>query len=65
MCVSLKVEAVSDEEYQLFLNTLQKRSAYNFNTSLNETDRILTLSTCYNEKEKVVMHAKLIKRSQK
>ena len=58
----IQTEFYSDEEYQSFLNTLLKRSAYNFNTSLNESDRILTLSTCYNEKERVVMHAKLIKK---
>ena len=27
----------------------------------NKTDKILTLSTCYTEKEKVVLHAKLLK----
>lgn len=58
----LQTEFYSDEEYNLFLETLTKRSAYNFNTLLNETDKILTLSTCYNEKERVVMHAKLIKK---
>ena len=39
-----------------------KRSNLNFNTKVNENDKILTLSTCYNEKEKVVLHSKLIKR---
>lgn len=58
----IQTEFYSDEEYQSFLNMLLKRSTYNFNTSLNEIDRILTLSTCYNKKERVVMHAKLIKK---
>lgn len=48
--------------YQTFLNMLLIRSDYNFNTSINENDNILTLSTCYNKSDKVVLHAKLIKR---
>ena len=41
------------------------RSAHNFNTTINENDKILTLSTCYSKSEKLVMHAKLIKRESK
>jgi predicted ATPase len=33
-----------------------------FNTTINENDQILTLSTCYNSNDKFVIHAKLIKR---
>lgn len=58
----LQIEFSSDAEYKKFFNKLIDRSLYNFNTSINETDNILTLSTCYNNNEKVVMHAKLIKR---
>ena len=46
-------------------NKLLNRSNYNFKTTINENDRILTLSTCYNNSEKVVLHAKLIKRERK
>lgn len=52
----------NDEEYLEFLNMIKNRSFYNFNTSVQSNDRILTLSTCYNSSEKVVLHAKLIKR---
>ena len=38
------------------------RSSHNFNTSVSEIDNVLTLSTCYNDNEKVVLHAKLIKK---
>ena len=49
-----------------FLNTLKNRSAYNFYTSINKDDKILTLSTCYNnDNERVVLHAKLIKKETK
>ena len=58
----IQTEFTSDEEYQTFLDTLKGRSAVSFDTSLNTTDKILTLSTCYNKTDKVVMHAKLIKR---
>ena len=34
---------------------------YNFNTNLSASDQILTLSTCYSETEKMIIHAKLIK----
>lgn len=58
----IQTEFTSDEEYQSFLDMLKGRSAVTFDTSLNTTDKILTLSTCYNKTDKVVMHAKLIKR---
>ena len=52
----------SDEEYGNFLNKLKDRSMFDFRTSIANTDKILTLSTCYNEFEKMVVHAKLIKK---
>lgn len=55
----------STEEYQQFLNTIKGRSIYNFNTTLATTDKILTLSTCYNENVRLVVHAKLIKKNVK
>ena len=41
---------------------LKERSKYNFNTNVTENDNILTLSTCYNDNDKVILHAKLIKK---
>lgn len=55
----------SDEVYIKFLNTLKGRSIYNFNASMNSDDKILTLSTCYDDNIRTVVHAKLIKRSVK
>ncbi len=55
----------SDEQFQNFANLLLERSSYNFGTTVSATDKILTLSTCYNDDEKVVLHAKLIKRESK
>ena len=55
----------SNEEYTKFLNTIKQRSIHNFNTNLDINDKILTLSTCYSDTERTVVHAKLIKRSPK
>jgi len=55
----------SEKEYGDFINMLIGRSAHNFDTTVSSNDKILTLSTCYNNTEKVVLHAKLIKRDAK
>lgn len=51
----------SDEKYLSWLNMLQNRSIYSFDTTLNSNDRIITLSTCLGD-DRVVLHAKLIKK---
>lgn len=62
----LQIDFISDNEYRRFLDILIGRSQFNFNTTINENDHILTLSTCYNnDKERVVLHAKLIKKKKK
>lgn len=59
----LKTNFDNDDSYKNFLNTLKNRSIYNFNTELNVNDKIITLSTCSNDnKSRIVMHAKLIKK---
>lgn len=50
-----------NNDYQQFLNTIKKRSKFNFNTNLNTNDKIITLSTCYSNTKRTVVHAKLIK----
>lgn len=59
----ITTEFSSDNSYVEFLNTIRDRSKYDFKTELNATDRIITLSTCYSDTERTVVHAKLIKRS--
>ena len=61
----IKVTFADDKEFGNFVNMLKSRSAHNFNTTVKPTDKILTLSTCYNQTDKVVLHAKLIKRDSK
>lgn len=55
----------NDDEFIEFTNKLIDRSSFNFNTSVNASDNILTLSTCYNNSDKMVVHAKLIKKETK
>lgn len=55
----------NDNEFITFLDTISKRSIYNFNYNINKDDIILTLSTCYDDNSRVVVHAKLIKKENK
>ena len=58
----IKVNFDSDEDFEKWTSMLINRSTYKFNTSINKSDNILTLSTCYDDYDKVVLHAKLIKK---
>ena len=61
----LQINFNSNEDFKNWAAILINRSAFNFNTSVNENDFVLTLSTCLNNNEKVVLHAKLIKKEKK
>ena len=54
-----------DDSFLKFINLITGRSIYNFNTRSNVNDKILTLSTCLNYTDKIVVHAKLIKKEKK
>ena len=56
----LKTEFTDEKEYEKFLTLIKSRSKYKFSIDVNSHDKILTLSTCYNDREKMVVHAKLI-----
>lgn len=45
-----------------FLKLIKNRSDYKFDTEVNINDKIITLSTCYGNDSRVVLHAKLIKK---
>lgn len=48
----------TDESYAEFLNTVSNRSIYNFNTKIDSSKSVLTLSTCSgNDKYRTVLHA--------
>lgn len=61
----LKISFSTNKEFLEFANMLKERSSRNFRTEITENDKILTLSTCYNDEEKLVVHAKLIKTQKK
>ena len=61
----IQTDFSNNEKYNEFLNKLKARSIYNFNAELNENDKIITLSSCYNDELRVVLHAKLIKREKR
>ena len=61
----LQTDFLNNEAYKDFLNTIKGRSEYNFNTEVNEDTIILTLSTCHNKEDRLVVHSKLIKATQK
>ena len=62
----LRNNFLNKETYQTFLETIKKRSYYDFSTSLNVNDKILTLSTCKNNNgNRIVVQAKLIKKQTK
>ena len=54
-----------NDDFLKFIKLIINRSMFNFNTMVNENDKILTLSTCYSSSEKLVVHAKLIKKEAK
>ena len=58
----LRVNFSSDDDFINFTKMLINRSAYNFNTEVSKDDQMLTLSTCHGKLDKVVIHAKLIKK---
>ncbi len=61
----LQIKFNTNKDFKKLTDKLIKRSYHNFNTTVNDTDNILTLSTCWDKKEKVVLHAKLIKKEKR
>lgn len=61
----IQTNFANDAQFEKFINMLKDRSVQDFGATVSGKDQILTLSTCYNSKERVVLHAKLIKRQPK
>ena len=61
----IKTYFSNNKYFKEFLETIMKRSIYNFKTDVNTSDKILTLSTCKdNFGKRVVVHAKLLKKEE-
>ena len=56
----ITTDFTSEKDYKKFIKTLINRSTHNFNVDVSVEDYILTLSTCHNNNQKTVLHAKLI-----
>ncbi len=50
----------SDEKFQEYLDMVTDRSIYEFNTPVSNKDKILTLSTCSGDSDRLVIHAVLL-----
>ena len=52
----------STDSYQRFIDTMLSRSIYDFGVNVTTDDKLLTLSTCYNDNGiRLVVQAKLVK----
>jgi sortase B len=62
----ITTEFSSDTTYRAFIDTMKSRSIYDFNINVSTSDKLLTLSTCYNDYGmRLVVQAKLIKQVKK
>lgn len=52
-----------NNNFPKFIKLIKSRSIYDFNVNVENHDKIITLSTCYNKDYKIVIHGKLIKDS--
>lgn len=50
----------TEDEFKMFIDTIKQRSVYNYGVEVNINDKILTLSSCYDNEKRMVLHAKLI-----
>lgn len=52
----------SDSSFETFVQTMKERSIYDFGIDVSKDDKLLTLSTCYNDNGiRLVVQAKLVK----
>jgi len=52
----------SEKSFETFINKMKSRSIYDFKIDVTTKDKLLTLSTCYNDNGiRLVVQAKLVK----
>ncbi len=56
----LKTYFANDDEFNEFIHLIQGRSIEDFGVEVTPSDKLLTLSTCTGENQRLVVHAKLI-----
>lgn len=57
----IKIGFNTDSDYQQFIDMIKGRSIYDFGVDVSINDKIITLSSCYNDTDRMVLHAKLVK----
>ncbi|MCI8383292.1 MAG: class B sortase [Clostridia bacterium] len=57
----IQTDFIDDVSFENFLNKIKERSVYDFKTNIGVKNKVLTLSTCRDKNERIVLHAKLIK----
>lgn len=55
----------TENEFKEFVKMIKNRSSRKYKLNVTDKDKILTLSTCYNDTDKLVVHAKLINMQKK
>ena len=55
-----KTDFANDEDFQQFINMIQSRSQFKFDVNVTPKDKIITLSTCFSNKTRSVVHAVLV-----
>lgn len=56
----IQTSFASNRQFESLLNTIKSRSNFDYGVPLDSSDKILTLSTCYDQYSRMVLHAKLI-----
>lgn len=57
----IQTDFADQKDFETFINLIKNRSVYQFDAKVTNNDQIITLSTCHGSKQKLVVHAKLIK----
>ena len=55
----IKIDFNEPHEFSKYIQTIKKKSMYDYGIKVDENDQILTLSTC-SGKKRIVLHAKRI-----
>ncbi len=56
----LDISFNNESELDNFINLTKSRSVHNFKETSDSVNKVLTLSTCYNRSERIVLHARLV-----
>ena len=56
----LITDFATEKDFNDYISKIKSRSINNFNVDITYEDKILTLSTCTGDNERLVVHAKLI-----